>query len=336
MQLIVDGHYVAALTSWGDLEWGLCWPGYSDELTFDVTSHPSIFKPGKVGTLVCHGVRMFTGTLDEPVRGQKLRLAGLHRLGERTPALDGGGALSLVPDTILDAAFARGLPWSRSSSWGATAVPLTTTSPVRVGEVVDAVAAQVVGSDWGVLPSGRMALVARTSPRLHVRPGGDGLGIAWDSYASTLIARYVDSTTHAYTTVIRTDATAEDRWGYKEAIVPTALNNGAEMTLTQARAIVDSMLADGRARPGWTQAIEVEYGAVLNNHAQPVDLATIKPYETIRVHGLTEDVGDLAGRTFVDMPLQRIGHNPKAGTAVLTPVGLVSPMADVLAGKKAA
>lgn len=332
MQLIVDGHYLSALTAWGDLDWSLCWPGYSDELTFDVASHPSIFKPGKVASLVWGGERLFAGTLDEPVRGQKLRVAGLHRLGEKYAALDGSGNLSLATDTAVPAAIGRGLPWS----WvvgGGTTVPLGTDTPPSITQIVDAQTAMLPGVDWGVRPDGMAFGRARSAPRLHIRPGGDGLGIAWDNYASTLIARYVDSTTHTYTTVTRSDAAAEARWGYKEAVLGTALNDGAEMTLAQAQAVLDSMLAAGRARPGWTQAIEVQYGAVLNNHQQPVDLATIKPYETIRVHGLTEDVGDLAGQSYVDMPLAAIKHNKANASAVLTPVGLLDPMGDVLSGK---
>jgi hypothetical protein len=332
VELIVDGHYVSAFTAWGDLDWSLCWPGYSDELTFDVASHPSIFKPGKIASLVWGGERMFTGTLDEPTRGQKLRAAGLHRLGEKFTALDGSSNLSLSPNAVLDAAIARGLPWVKPVPWEASNVALGTDSPSTVSQIIDAENAAYPGSDWGIFPDHSLRRFARTTPRLHVRPGGDGLGIAWDNYASTLIARYVDSTTHAYTTVIRDDATAEARWGYKEATVSTALNDGAEMTLAQAESVLDSMLAAGRSRPGWTQAIEVEYGAVLNDYQQPVDLATIRPYEAIRIHGLAEDVSDLAGQSWVDMPLARINHS--GSTATLTPVGLVSPMGDVLSGKK--
>lgn len=330
MQLVVGGHYLSV--GWGDLEWGLCWPGYSDELTFDVASHPSIFQKQAPVSLVWGGDLLWSGTLDEPVRGQKLRAAGLHRLGEDYAALDGSGNPTLNTDVAVPQAITRGLPWSWATG-GAVAPPLDTDAPITISRLIDAQTEQYPGLDWGVLPSGVVVSQARTAPRLHIRPGGDGLGIAWDNYASTLIARYVDSTSHAYTTVTRSDATAEARWGYKEATLPTALNDGAEMTLAQAEAILDSKLAAGRSRPGWTQAIEVQYGAVLNDHMQPVDLATIKPYETIRVHGLTEDVGDLAGQSFVDMPLARIQHNKTDASAILTPVGLHDPMGDVLSGK---
>lgn len=335
LQLIIDGHYVSALTSWGDLDWSLTWPGYSDELTFDVASHPSIFKPGKIGSLVWAGERLFTGTLDEPVRGQKLRLAGLHRLAENYIAIDGVGAPTLQPFLAVDQAIARGFPVTRPSGFGG-AVPLKTDTPNTVAQIIDSALSAFPGEGWGVTPDQQIIRAARPAVRHHVRPGGDGLGIAWDNYASSLFARYVDSTTHAYTTVAYTDAAAANRWGYKEAVLTDALNDGAEMTTAQAVAILQSKLAAGRARPGWTQAIEVQYGAVLNDYQQPVDLASLKPWEIIRVHGLTDDVGDLPGQSYVDMPLSRINHNPKTGTAVLTPMGLLDPMGDVLSGKTAA
>lgn len=335
MELIVDDHYISALTSWGDLDWSLCWPGYSDELTFDVASHPSIFKPGKIVSLVWGATRLWTGTLDEPVRGQKLRAAGLHRLGEKYAALTSGGDLSTWPAGAVDAAIVRGMPWIRSVADDMPIAPINTDSPSTITEIVNVNTAQFPGWDWGVLPGRQYVRRERAVPRLHVRPGGDGLGIAWDNYASTLIARYFDSASSTYQTAIVTDATAQARWGYREVIVPNALNDGAAMSAAQATAALDSMLAAGRNRPGWTAPIEVEYGAILNSYQQPVDLATIKPYETIRVHGLADDVADLDGQSYVDMPLARINHSggPKV---VLTPVGLVSPMVDVLSGKRAA
>lgn len=329
MQMVVDGHYLGTLTAWGDLEWGLCWPGYSDELTFDIASYPSILKPGAITSLVWGGEALWSGTLEEPVRGQKLRASGLHRLGEKYAALDGSGNLSLDVNIVVDAAIGRGMPWAKPFGLGGT-VPLGSDSPSTVADVVAASDAQFPGYATGVEPDRRLVRRQRTSPRLHVRPGGDGLGIAWDNYASTLIARHFNGTTYA--TVIRTDAAAEARWGHREATISYALNDGATTTTAQAQAILDSMLANGRSRPGWTTPIEVEFGAVLNEHGQPIDLATIRPYETIRVHGLAEDVSDLAGQSWVDMPLERIRH--VGPTTTLTPVGLVAPMQDVLSGTR--
>lgn len=334
LELVVGGHYLALMTSWGDLDWSLCWPGYSDELTFDVASHPSTLRPDAPVALVWAGEKLWSGTLDEPVRGQRLRAAGLFRKGEQYAALNGGGNLSLYPNEAVDVAIGRGMPWTNPTGGLVGPVPLGTDAPSTVAEVLAAMDAQTPSWATGIAPSGQLIRRERSAPRLHIRPGGDGLGIAWDNYASTLIARYVDSTTHLYTTVIRSDATAEARWGYRERTVSSALNDGAEMTLTQAQAVLDSMLASGRSRPGWTTPVEVEYGGVVTERQQPVDLATIRPYETVRVHGLTDDVGDLAGQSYVDMPLARIQH--QRTSVVLTPVGLVSPMQDVLTGKTAA
>ena len=101
MELIIDGRYLSLHTAWGDLDWSLCWPGYSDEATFDVARQPSWFKPGLLGFLVWGGQKMFAGTLEEPTRGSQMRLTGLHRLGENYAALDGLGAMSLAPNEAL-------------------------------------------------------------------------------------------------------------------------------------------------------------------------------------------------------------------------------------------
>lgn len=331
MELVIDGRYLSLHTAWGDLDWSLCWPGYSDEATFDVARQPSWFKPGLLGFLVWGGVKMFAGTLEEPTRGSQMRLTGLHRLGENYAALDGLGAMSLAPNEALTTAIARGLPWTKPDLWPDIAVPLGMDSPATLTQVIDADTALIPGHDWGVLPDSSIRRFARPAVRLHVRPGGDGLGIAWDNYASTLIARYYDGA--AYQSATRTDSTAEDRWGAKEAVVPKALNDGATMTLAQAQAILDSMLAKGRAKPGWTTPIEVAYGALTDARQCPVDLRSVKPYEQVRVHGITEDIGGLPGQTYVDMPLARYAPAADGKTAVLTPEGLVSPLTDVLSGK---
>lgn len=329
-QLIIGDQWLSASTSWGDLEWGLCWPGYSDELTFDVSAIPGACKPGASVLLVWGGEALWGGTLEEPVRGERLRASGLHRLGENYAALDGSGNPSALTDTAVPVAIGRGLPWSWKTGAGLTA-PINLDTPVTISELVDAQTALLGGVDWGIDPRGTTVSTTRPTPRLHLRPGVDGLGIAWDGYCSTIVARYKDSTSGVLTTVIRTDAAAADRWGYKEHTLTTAINDGAAMTLAQAEAILDSLLAHGRSRPGWTTNLEVEYGDVVNNHGQSVELATIKPWEQIRIQGLTDDVGDLSGRTWVDMPLARINHD--GPTTTLTPVGLVSPMLDALEGK---
>lgn len=327
MELVIDGHYLSALTSWGDLDWGLCWPGFSDELTFDVSSHPTVLRPGAPMLLMWAGEALWSGTLDEPVRGQALRGAGLSRLGDHYAALDGGGNMSVVPDTAVPAAIARGLPWTYALGLGAP--PIESSTPLTISALIEAQTRLYPGYEWGVSPLGEVIRQAHTPVRFHVRPGGDGLGIAWDNYASTLIARYFNGSTYA--TVTRTDTGAASRWGYREVTIAEALNDGSTMNSTQAQSILDSMLAAGRSRPGWTTPIEVEFGAVTNDHGQPIALETIRPFEKIRIHGLEDDVTDLAGLSYVDVPIQRIRHN--GSKTVITPVGLVSPMQDVLSGK---
>lgn len=335
-QLIVDGHHLDAFTTWGDLDWSLCWTGHSDELTFDVTSHPRVARTGALAMLTFGGIPVWSGPLEEPVRGEKLRAKGLFRMGDDFTALDGMGDLSIDPDVAVPAAIARGLPWQFGLGFGVVP-PLDADKPTTISALLTAQAVQLPGYGWGILPNGRDRRAPHAPPRLHVTTGGGTLGIARDNYASTLIARYLDSTTSTYKTAIRVDAAAARRWGQREVTLPALLNDGAAMTLTEAQTILESMLAAGRARPGWTSAIEVEYGAILNNHQQPVLLESIPPYATVRVHGLDEDVTDLAGQTWVDMPVARIDHrSSRPGAITLTPVGLVDPMGDVLQGKSAA
>ena len=332
LTLTIGGHHLSAFTSWGDLDWSLCWPGYSDELTFTVRSHTHILTTGAPVTLACCGVPLWSGTLAKPTRGQPLRAGGLHRLAGEYAALNEGGDVSVYADEATDVAIDRGLPWVKRISLGGGAQPLKTDAPVKVSDVLTSASEQLAGDQaWGILPNKELTRRSRPPARFHLRPDSVDLGIATDNYGSTIIARYLDSTTSTYETAIRVNPGAAERWGYKELTLPKALNDGAAMTLVEAASVLETIASRGRARPGWTDAIEIPYGVLLNDRQQPVDLYGIRPWDTVRAHGIDGRVADLAGQTWVELPAARIMHSDsKPDVVTIAPVGLVDPMGDII------
>ena len=102
------------------------------------------------------------------------------------------------------------------------------------------------------------------------------------------------------------------------------------MSTTRAQELLDGLLVQGRSQIGWTAPLEVQHGDIVNEHMRAVDLNRIAARQTLRLHGLVEDIADLSGRTWQDMPIARTRH--KGAVVTIEPRGLVSAMNDALAG----
>lgn len=344
-EVIVSGVKLSLVMPWGDLEWVDAFEGGTESITFSVARPHPLFRPSALVELALGGVRRAVGSMVEPEPGGQITAEGLHRLCEDEPALDALGDIAGSVHEATDEAIARGLPVLRgpdglTSPYDLSPVPqvsgvpdLDLDQPHSLAKYLDA-SAQRRGGAWWVEPSRRLRIDPwPTVSTLHLLPGLEGLTISREGYASTLHARYLDSVTSTYKTVTRTDAVAEKRWGRVPRMLPAVLGEGSSMTEAVAIELVDGLLAQGASQIGWATPIEVQYGDVVNNRQEPVDLSTINR-QSIRLHGLDRSVADLQGRTTFDMPIARVHHRAD-GTALIEPRGLSTPMNDALAGLQA-
>lgn len=333
-QIVIDGVYLSTVMPWGDLEWSTCWPGGTESITFGVArSHP-LFRTDALVELVYGGIKIARAALVEPTRGEPLVAEGLHRKGEDFAARTSGGAVSVDADDAVNQARAIGMPWGfQTAAFPAAAPPLAADQMRSVAQLMDHKAA-TIGQQWGISPTGVPYFAGwQATPTLHMEPGIDGLAISRDGYASALIALYFDSGTSTYVPTGATDTASAKRWGYVQRTLTEPIAGGAPMTGSQAAAYMQGLIAQGRSKMGWATPLEVQHGDVVTEYGQPVDLTTIFARQTIRIHGLLEDVSDLAGQTWVDMPIARTRH--KDGLVTIEPRGLSSPMNDALAGEAA-
>lgn len=341
-EIIIDGHRLSALMPWGDLEWVDCWPGGTESITFGVArSHP-LFRPGAIVELDHGGIRRAVGALTEPTKGDPLVAEGLHRQGEDYAALDASGDVSPTVHDAVDQARVRGLPWIRVETGGPSefdlspvpfvdgAPDLDLEQPHSVAQYLDA-SAQRRGEVWGIDPYQRVIMAGWQPVSLHMLPGLDGLGASLDGYASVLHGRYLDSGTSTYKTRTDQDDTAIARWGRVEKTLPGLLAEGLAITATRAQELLIGLLEQGTSQIGWASSIEAQFGDVVNEYQRPVDTYGISSRHTIRLHGLVDDVADLSGRTWVDVPIARV-HHKADGSATLEPRKLSTPMNDALAG----
>lgn len=338
-EVILGGEHLSGVTKWGDLEWSTCWPGGTESITFDVDRRPRTLRPDTLVELVSGGILIASGMLGDTPRGEPLRAEGLWRKGEDYAALVGAGVPAADINQAVDAAIGfRGLPWIRTTD-ADLAPSLSPPNPMpaldpdqvhTISQFMDA-AAKERKTQWGVLPSRHVVYSEwETTPSLHMLPGVEGLGISRDGYASTLYARYLDSTTSTYETVMSEDLAAEARWGYAEHTLTAPLGDGIAMTEARAQDILDGIMKAGASKIGWTKPLEVSSGDVVNAYGRAVDLNRIHARQTGRLHGLSSDLADLNGGTTADLRIARTRHS--GSTVEIEQVGLSSPMADALAG----
>lgn len=329
-EVIIDGVWLSTVMPWGDLEWSTCWPGGTESITFGVARSHHLLRTDALVELDCGGSRIALGSLVEPTRGEPLVAEGLHRKAEDFAALTGAGAPSVDADDAINQARVRGLPWGfQTAAIPAADPPLEDDQVWSLAKLLDH-KATTIGQQWGVSPNGIPFLSGWESASLHTLPGVDGLAISREGYASALFARYFDSGTATYTTTGATDTAAAARWGYVERTLSDLIAYGAPMTGAEAAAYMQGLMDQGRSQMGWGAPLEVQYGDVVTEYGQPIDLTTIHARQTFRIHGLVEDVAALSGQTWVDMPIARTRH--KDGLVTIEPRGLSSPMNEALAG----
>ena len=311
--------------------WSTIWPGGSDVATVAVDQIPAWVRTGQVFELVEHGRVLWVGILKRPEGGTTLTAEGLHRAGEDHAALDSADEMTLVPDVAITQAIARGLPWVLPTGGISTdPVAIEAAGPLSVAALLDAYC-EIEGLHWGIDPQTRTVVTRpreSTGPDWHVTPGLSGLSMDTDAFASTLIGRYVDAE-GVYKTAIAERTPDGSRWDavVKDRLVPDLLSEGAALAEGEAVGILQSELAD-RNRPAWSAPVVIAEGELAGNLQQPVRLSSAAAGDVVRIHGLVEDVADLAGRTWVDMRVGKIDHDGDG--IVLTALNAAETFEDAL------
>lgn len=273
------------------------------------------------------------GTLTEPDRESwSLTALGLCRQAEHCLCFDGALATSSVPNTAVDEGIARGiLNWTRPASLSSVAFSAATTTdglnyltPLLDGWSEEA------GVRWGVGADGAVRAAADpTVPTYQITPNVARLNLADDDYASHLYGRRLSGAS-TYQTHTRDDPDAAARWGPREFGVN--LTGLGIITNLRAAAILEGMLAKGKARTGYTNRIEVASSQLLTAGGLPAHLPSVTAGQMVRLNGFFDDSRLLSGKTYVDIVIGETNYTDGEDVIVLAPVGLVPrTLSDVLA-----
>jgi len=306
---------------------------------------PVGLTPGRKVSIYDGPYRVWRGTLDDPQQGHPWQLAasGLAALGDRNAAVGGGGTPITDPNTAIDQAIARGLPWSRPNTLPTPTI--TQGAPGSVADLLDEVQT-ASGQRWQVNADGQILMA--TDPTVPdyllvnvTTPGGRTVA---ENYATTVYARFLNSATTppSASLAIAATQTAAGGSGPKdtyETIVD--ITDRGPITSIVAQQILSSALTLQGPRAAFTGSIPVQPGSLLTPGGAPVRLTTVRAGQLVRCIGDEPDpaYGELNFTTVIDIVIGETDYDAAADLLTVQPVGFVPrDLASVLedtAGKSA-
>ena len=324
-QLKIGGRWASTIATWGDLAWKTAVPGGMSEVTWTMDVDPAFQHPAlKIDALVevyDGPTRIGAAQLVDPDVGSGAFTAtGIYDGAVNFQALASSGAGTSVPNVAIDQAILRGLPWKRRANFSGVAFAGTgaETAANTVLSLLTAFSDQT--GSWPMIDGDGYVTnqLAPTVPTWHLMPGFGGLGLAEGDYASDLYGRRL-AAGGTFEVETRGDSAARDAYGRREALVD--LTTQGVMSEAKANAILDGMLAKGRARPAFTDSVDVTPEMLLTSGGVPADLTMVQAGQLVRAHGMLGDPR-AGGATYLDWVIGETAYADESDVITLSPLGL--------------
>lgn len=335
IQLRANGIWVATIGGVGELKWSTLADGGLEQVSWrmplpDTFSHPAL-RTGALVELFVGPESLGGAIMAEPNlsdEGWEFTAIGLHdELFSAYLALDSGGNTTSVPDTAIDQAIADGFPVTRPASLSADAFAEAETTDFLnyVGELLDAWA-ESASVRWRITPQRTIGAFADPmTPDWYLTPGAARVGVADDEYASDLYLRYRDSAS-TFATVHVQDAAASAR---RRKAVPVDLTSLGVITSGKADDVGEGMIAKGKARFAWTDAVNPSKYQLTTPGGTPAFLPAVRGGQMVRAFGVLNPQAPAA--RFYDFIIGRTEYEAGANIIQLTPVELATrKLGDVL------
>lgn len=337
LSLKVGGKELRQHAAYGDLGLSWSWSGGCKELKFQITAKygsrlPTIVR-GAVTEALWGGWPVWKGNLSEPDwNGNEATLtaSGLVRRGERFQAFSSNSLLTTTsnPTTAITQANSRGtgLGWTVGTGVPNASLTVELTEPVNsITALMDAHAEKDT-KRWGVDAFGVATMTADpTTPTLYVTPGSGDLGIADDNYASNVILNHVTTTGAYRRAVYPTFATVsayEAKYDHSEFV--RDITDRGPIADATADALAQAVYDRSKARPGWTNGLDLAHGEVRNAGGVPLHPLWVasQGYGALcRLQGVPDEVALTPYTQFV---VGETSWTEGSETVQVNPVGLVS------------
>lgn len=342
LSIYVNGIPLSHLGYWGDAVMTHRFPYGSWELSWSADyplgyRHPALVQ----GALVVAKVgpcKVWRGRLTDPDFGtMSFTAEGTIRQAETSLAFNLSGATGDLDDAIFFAAARGALSFGTLTNFGPE---MEDVGSSLVPYVMDLIAAYGSRNSTNLVvnPDGLLyAIGDPASPGIKVEPADGELGLVDDNYWTSLTGIYSPSAgTYALVTSIDNSQGAAWREG---AIDLTALG---VMTEAQAQSALDGILAQGLARTGWSDPVEVVNGQIVNMGGTSVEPWLIaRSMATTGLMVRLTNMKDPRGVTLhTDVILEETVWNTTSDSIVLKPRGLtardLSSVVESLGGTLAA
>lgn len=289
--------------------------------------HPAL-RRGALVTLKAGSLPLGTGVMSEPNRDEwKFTVDGLFRSAEWTAAVDGAGAPSTNPRTVVVEAIARGmLPgWKYVlADLPNVSVSVASETASRLNFVADVLNEYCRQNNkrWYIDQFSYVRIVDEpTTPTLALTPGTPGMATADDGTVSRLFGTYQSATApDAFSPAdAEIDAYTAGRFGQREDIED--LSDLGLMTGPDAEALLQSIVDAGKAEPKYAQSVEVSASQVTTLGGTSGELWQVALTPTmLRHHGWLDNDGALAYGKTRDWVIGTAQHAAARDTVVLTPI----------------
>lgn len=334
-EIRANGVWVSTIGAWGGLKWSSTADGGSEDASWQMDlpptfTHPSL-RMGKVIEVRVGPANVWKGVLNQPKvsdDGWEFNAIGLaDEFYSAHLCLDGSGDTTTTPDVAVDQAIADGFAGTRPASL--SAVPFADSDVTDklnyVGDLLD-VWATSEGKRWRVDADGQvLAAVDPTTPTWYLAPGATQIGLADDDYASDLYLRY-KTAAFTFATAHVSDPLASVA---RRRAVPVDLTTLGVTTLGNVTNIGDGMIAKGRARYAWTNAVTPARLQLTTPGGTPASLAFVKAGDMVRSFSVINEQGVVL--PYVDWIIGRVEYEAGSDTIQLAPTELAARnLPDVL------
>lgn len=328
IQLRIGGVWAATIGPVGSVRWSTTAKGGLEEVSWRMSlpetfDHPSL-RMGSLVELFAGPAPLGAGLLSEPNQsrdGWDFTAAGLFDdLFSAYLCLDSGGNTTSIPDVAIDQAIADGFPVTRPDSLSSVAFSENDETDFlnNVGDLLDAWA-DSEGKRWRINPDLTISAdVDPTTPDWHLVPGAARIGLADDDYASNLSLRFRDSAS-TFDTVHVEDASAA---AVRRIAKPVDLTELGVITSGKATDIGNGMLAKGKARYAFTDAVSPSSFQLVTPGGTPACLASVRGGQLIRMFDAIDPQNPSASA--FDWVIGRTDYEAGAKIIQLSPVDLAS------------
>lgn len=328
IQLRVGGVWAATIGAVGSLRWTTTAKGGLDTVTWrmslpDTFDHQAL-RMGSLVELFAGPAPLGPAVLNEPNHtkdGWDFSAVGIFDdLYTAYLCLDSGGNTTSIPDVAIDQAIADGFPVTRPTSLSSVAFAEADETDFlnNIGDLLDAWA-ESEGKRWRVNPDATItAAVDPTTPDWHLVPGAARIGLDSEDYASVLGLRFRDSAS-TFATVVIEDTSAS---GKRRKAVPVDLTGLGVITSGKATDIGEGMLAQGKARYAFSNAVSPSRFQLVTPGGTPAFLPSVRGGQLVRMFGVIDPQNP--NNPHFDWVIGRTDYEAGAKAIELSPVELAA------------